>query len=490
MYIGIDLGTSGVKAVLVDDRQTTIGQASAPLEVSFPRPLWSEQDPESWWVATDIAMGILRAEHPSEMGAVRAIGLSGQMHGATLLDNTDTVLRPCILWNDGRSHDQCMTLESRESDSRAITGNMAMPGFTAPKLIWVHDNEPEIFGRVAKVLLPKDYLRLRLTGEHVSEMSDASGTLWLDVAGRCWSKKMLAATGLDLSAMPRLVEGSQVSGKLRAEISTAWGLPAGVLVAGGAGDNAAGAIGIGTVTPGQAFLSLGTSGVYFAANDRFSPNPDRAVHAFCHCLPDTWHQMSVILSAASCLSWLAETTGVESESALVDEFEASDSPLAGEIPLFLPYLTGERTPHNDPNAKGAFLGLVPSTSRADLTRSVMEGVAFAFADGQEVLTQAGSNIDQVSVIGGGSRSLGWGKILAATLGRKLTYHDGGEVGPAFGAARLARLCVTNETQGDVATQPPVAHIIEPDPNLSDQLASRYARWKKLYPAVKDLFKDS
>lgn len=490
MYIGIDLGTSGVKAVLVNDQQAIIGQANAPLDVSYPEPLWSEQDPGTWWTATDNAMRALLSAHPKEMSAVRAMGLSGQMHGATLLDAADEVLRPCILWNDGRSQAQCTQLEIREPDSRAITGNMAMPGFTAPKLVWVHENEPDVFARIAKVLLPKDYLRLLLTGEHVSEMSDASGTLWLDVAGRSWSEKMLTATGLDLSTMPRLVEGSEPSGELRAEIASAWGLPGGVLVAGGAGDNAAGAIGIGTVTPGQAFLSLGTSGVYFTANSAFSPNPDKAVHAFCHCLPNTWHQMSVILSAASCLSWLSEASGADSEGALVAEFENSDRSPERERPLFLPYLTGERTPHNDPNATGAFFGLTPRTGRTDLTRAVMEGVAFAFADGQDVLLQAGSKIDQVSVIGGGSRSQAWGEILAAILGRSLTYHEGGEVGPAFGAARLARLCVTGEAPRDVCTPPAVTHIVAPDPSRADELAQRYTRWKKIYPRVKDLFTDT
>ena len=249
MYLGIDLGTSGVKVVLVDDDQTVIDQATAPLEVSIPRPLWSEQDPDAWWRATCDAVAALRKDRPDDLRAVRGIGLSGQMHGATLLDTEDRVLRPAILWNDGRSAAECAELERRVTDSRTITGNLAMPGFTAPKLLWVANHEPEVFSRTAKVLLPKDYVRLRMTGSYASDMSDSAGTLWLDVAGRRWSDDMLAATGLPASAMPELFEGSQPTGTLRAEIAAEWGVPADAVVAGGAGDNAAGAAGLGAVWP-------------------------------------------------------------------------------------------------------------------------------------------------------------------------------------------------------------------------------------------------
>ena len=485
MYIGIDLGTSGVKIVIVDDSQAIVGQATAPLSVSTPRPLWSEQDPESWWIATDSAMRRLASDHPDAMARARAVGLSGQMHGATLLGRDDAVLRPCILWNDGRSADQCAELERRVPASRQITGNMAMPGFTAPKLLWVAEQEPAIFERVSRVLLPKDYLRLRLTGESVSEMSDAAGTLWLDVAGRTWSDAMLAATGLDRSAMPALAEGSEPTGTLRPAVATAWGLPTGVVVAGGAGDNAAGAAGIGTVTPGRAFLSLGTSGVYFVANASYAPNPERAVHTFCHCLPNTWHQMSVMLSAASCVAWITGVTGAASEAALLEEVASLDD--GAPVPLFLPYLTGERTPHNDPHAKGVFFGLTNTTDRVALARAVLEGVAFGFADGQDALIEAGTTIDAVSVIGGGARSRTWGRILAAVLGRPLTYHRGGEVGPAFGAARLGRLAVTGEDPASVCTPPPIEHVIEPDAGFSDQLQSRLAPWRDLYVRLKPAF---
>ena len=485
MYLGIDLGTSGVKATLCNDAGGLVAQADAPLSVSRPHPMWSEQDPEDWWRAVDSAISQLARSEPNGMNGVRGIGLAGQMHGATLLDAAGEVLRPAILWNDGRSGAECAELEAAEPRSRAITGNLAMPGFTAPKLLWVRKHEPDVFARTARVLLPKDYVRLRLTGEAVSEMSDAAGTLWLDVARRQWSDAMLAACGLSPGHMPALVEGSDPSGTLRPRLAAEWGMGAGVVVAGGAGDNAAGAVGIGAVTPGRAFLSLGTSGVYFLSNARFSPNPEQGVHAFCHCLPDRWHQMSVILSAASCLSWVVEATKAESETALLAEIEA-----AGDAPgslLFLPYLSGERTPHNDPNAKGVFFGLTHGTDRAALGRAVLEGVAYAFADGQDALLAAGTAIDSVSVIGGGARSPLWGRILAAVLDRPLTYHAGGEIGPAFGAARLARLAVTGEAPGAVCTPPPVSHVVEPDAGLRDAFAAGRDRFVGLYRSLKPAF---
>ena len=483
MYLGIDLGTSGVKAVLVDGDDRTVGQATAPLEVSTPRPLWSEQDPEAWWTATCRAVDGLGADHGPALAATRAIGLSGQMHGATLLDASGEVLRPAILWNDGRSGAECAALEARVPDSRRITGNLAMPGFTAPKLMWVAANEPETFARVAKVLLPKDYLRYRLSDEHVAEMSDASGTLWLDVANRRWSEEMLAATGLGLEHMPRLVEGSAPSASLAPALARRWGMSGEVVIAGGAGDNAAGAAGIGTVAPGRAFLSLGTSGVLFAANRAYAPNPERAVHAFCHCFPDTWHQMSVILSAAASLAWAATVTGAGDEAALVAEAASAEAGLE-RVPLFLPYLTGERTPHNDPHARGVFFGLDQATGRGDLGWAVLEGVAFAFADGHDALMEAGTEIDETSVIGGGARSALWGRILAAALRRPLTYHAGSEIGPALGAARLARLAATGERPDEVCTPPPVDHVVDPDAALAERLAPRLERWRALYRVLR------
>ena len=489
MYLGIDLGTSGVKVVLVDEGQQIVAQANESLDVSAPQPLWSEQDPADWWSACNAAMATLRASHGAELSAVRGIGLSGQMHGATLLDADDRVLRPCILWNDGRSGPQCEELERRVPKSREITGNLAMPGFTAPKLLWVAEYQPEVFGHVAKVLLPKDYLRLLMTGAYISEMSDSAGTLWLDVEKRAWSDDMIEASQLKPGAMPELVEGSEPGGTLLAEVAAEWGVPPGTVVAGGAGDNAAGAAGVGTVLPGRSFLSLGTSGVYFVAGDRYAPNPARAVHAFCHCFPDTWHQMSVHLSAASCLSWVTELTRSKSEAALLDDVMQSGDDASG-VPLFLPYLTGERTPHNNPHAKGVFFGMGNATTPASLGRAVLEGVAFAFADGQDALLEAGARIDMVSVIGGGARSPLWGRILASVLNQQLTYHEGGEVGPAYGAARLGRLAATGEAPADVCTQPPVKSVVDPEPALAEHLRAKLASWRDLYRRVEPAFQET
>lgn len=484
-FLGIDLGTSSVKVILVDGNQNLIDQASSALEVSRPQALWSEQDPEQWWTATNQAVAALRAAKPKEFAAVKAIGLSGQMHGATLLGRQDKVLRPAILWNDGRSGAECAELERRVPNSRKITGNIAMPGFTAPKLLWVAKHEPEVFSKVEKVLLPKDYLRMRMCGNYASDMSDSAGTLWLDVAKRAWSEDMILATGLKPSAMPELCEGTQSTGRLTASVASAWGLPMDVIVAAGAGDNAAGAAGAGTVKPGDAFISLGTSGVYFAAASSYSPNPEGAVHTFCHCLPGSWHYMSVILSAASALTWVTKLTGAADEASLLSEIEAAGDDLA--TPIFLPYLSGERTPHNDPHAQGVFFGLTHETNRAALGRAVLEGVAFAFADGQRALDDAKAELKEVTVIGGGARSRLWGRILATVLKRPLIYRKGGEAGPAYGAARLARLALTNEKPADVCTAPAIDYTVGPESKWTGRYEEKLALYRRLYQDLKPRF---
>lgn len=481
MYLGIDLGTSSVKVIILDDNDTLIAQASAPLNIYIPHSLWSEQHPQHWWQATNDAMADLKNNHAQELLSVQAIGLSGQMHGATLLDASHNIIRPAILWNDGRSQKQCLELEQLVPNSRAITGNIAMPGFTAPKLLWVAQNEPELFARIDKVLLPKDYLRLLMTGDFASDMSDSAGTLWLDVESRKWSSEMLAATGLNESHMPKLYEGSEVTGILSADIAANWGMKK-VPVAAGAGDNAAGAVGIGVINPNEAFISLGTSGVYFVANENYLPNADGAVHTFCHCIPNTWHQMSVVLSAASCLSWVTKLTGAANEQNLLDEVALEDFTKPCAV-TFLPYLSGERTPHNNPNAQGVFLGLGHNTTRAVLARAVLEGVAFAFADGQQVLLDAGTKIEQVSVIGGGARSELWGRILASVLNRPLIYREGSEVGPAFGAARLARMAVTSELPASVCLPGKIKHIIEADSTMAEIYQVQYQKHQALYQSV-------
>ncbi len=483
MYLGIDIGTSSVKAVLMDGRGQLVAQGSAPLTVERPHPLWSEQNPESWWEATVAAV---RALPERERQAVKGIGLSGQMHGATLLDARDQPLRPAILWNDGRSEAECAVLEKNEPRSRAITGNIAMPGFTAPKLLWIKNHEPEVFAKVKTVLLPKDYVRLRLTGEKAGDMSDNAGTLWLDVGKREWSDAMLRATDLSRDQMPKAVEGTDVTGKLSAAVAEELGVPQ-VVVAGGGGDNAASAVGVGVVAPGQAFLSLGTSGVLFVVTDKFRPNPEKAAHAFCHCIPGVWHQMSVILTAASAIDWVAQITGINNVVQAVASAEKRG--LTDRTPIFLPYLSGERTPHNDPYARGVFFGLSAETTPADLAYSVLEGVAFAFADGMDVLKEAGSHVGDVTVVGGAARLPYWGPMLASALDVPLTYREGGEVGGAFGAARLGLLAATGGDPVTVCTAPKVSNIVEPVTALKNQMAPRRALFTDLYKSLKPSFRE-
>ncbi len=476
MYLGIDLGTSGVKAIIIDDAGRVAGQGTAGLKVSRPHPLWSEQSPQDWWQATGDAV---KAIAPDLRAKITGIGIAGQMHGATLLGADDAVLRPAILWNDGRCEAECAALEKTVPDSRAITGNLAMPGFTAPKLEWVRGHEPEIFAKVRSVLLPKDYLRLRMTGEKASDMSDSAGTFWLDVAKRDWSDAMLEATGLTRDHMPRLVEGPEITGTLRSDIANDWGMGKVPVIAGG-GDNAAGAAGVGMMAEGDALLSLGTSGVIFVATKQFRPNPGGAVHAFCHCLPDTWHQMSVHLSAASCADWAANIMGLD----VADFFAKAEQGEPGDGPeLFLPYLSGERTPHNDPTPRGSFLNMSHASDPTRLANAVLEGVAFAHADGLRALQETGTTISALTVIGGGARSAHWGQILAAALDVRLDYREGGEVGPALGAARLAMMGVSGVSAADACPKPPLTHAIEPDPELTDRLSSKYAQFRAAYPSL-------
>ncbi len=410
------------------------------------------------------------------------IGLSGQMHGATLLDADDKVLRPCILWNDTRSYREAAALDA-DPKFRKLTGNIVFPGFTAPKLAWVAKNEPEIFAKVRWVLLPKDYLRLWLTGEHMSEMSDSAGTSWLDTGKRKWSPELLAATNLDEKQMPTLVEGTEQAGKLRGELAAKWGITGGAVVAGGAGDNAASACGMGTVSHGAAFVSLGTSGVLFAANGSYLPKPESAVHAFCHALPNTWHQMGVILSATDALNWHSNVTG-KSAGDLTSELGETLKAPSGVT--FLPYLSGERTPHNDAVIRGAFIGLEHESSRAVLTQAVLEGVSFAIRDNLEALRSAGTDISRVTAIGGGSRSRYWLASIATALGVPVDLPADGDFGAAFGAARLGLIAATGADPVAVCAPPKTAGTIEPVAALSGAYEDAYKRYRALYPAIKSL----
>lgn len=482
MYLGLDLGTSGIKALLMNSEQKIIASASADLKVSRPFHGWSEQDPADWCKAAEEAILQLKSSHARELAEVKSIGLSGQMHGAVLLDEFDHVLRPAILWNDTRSHIQAARLDA-DPLFRAITGNIVFAGFTAPKLVWVKENEPEIFAKTRKVLLPKDYLRLWLTGEYISDMSDSSGTAWLNTTERKWSSELLSATDMDIAQMPALVEGTEPAGGLRADIAAKLGLPAGIIIAGGGGDNAVSACGVGTVQANRAFISLGTSGVLFAANDKYSPNAESAVHSFCHALPSTWHQMGVILSATDCLNWFAKITGTL-PSALSEEL-GNELKGPGSV-CFLPYLSGERTPHNDATIRGSFTRLGHEDDRAAMTQAILEGVAFAIRDNFEVLKIAGTSIDSATAIGGGSRSKYWLSLIATVLDIPLEVPQDGDYGAAFGAARLAMIAAHNLDPIEVCTAPKTAYIIEPIPHLSGAYDEAYQYYQSVYPALKQL----
>ena len=477
MFLGLDLGTSGLKAILMDADQTVLAEAVAPLKVSRPADGWSEQAPADWIGAAETVLGQLAAQG---LGEVRGIGLSGQMHGATLLSASDDVLRPCILWNDTRAHKEAAELD-RNPVFRRLSGNIVFPGFTAPKLVWVARHEPEIFAQLAKVLLPKDYLRLWLSGEHVAEMSDAAGTSWLDTGARDWSDDLLGATGLSRAHMPRLVEGSEVSGTLRAELAQRFGMRRDVVIAGGGGDNAASGIGVGVVHAGQAFVSLGTSGVLFAANDGYQPDAASAVHTFCHALPGTWHQMGVILAATDALNWFSRIAGASAQ-----DLTAGLGPLAAPGKTrFLPYLGGERTPLNDATIRGAFVGLEHATDRDAATRAVLEGVTFAIRDCRDALAATGTALHSLLAVGGGSRSDYWLQAIATALDMPVSVPVAGDFGGAFGAARLGLMAATGAGP-EIATQPAISRVIEPASTLKSAFDEGHARYRAAAAAIRGL----
>jgi xylulokinase len=469
----------------VDINQSVVAAQEALLEWRAPFPGWSEQDPEAWWLATLEALAGLRAGNAEAWSSITAIGLSGQMHGAVVLDKDNRVLRPAILWNDGRSAAECRGLEADIHDLGMIAGVPAMPGFTAPKLLWIRKHEPELFGRIVHVLLPKDFVRFKLTGGLATDLSDAAGTLWLDQARRTWSEDLIAASGLQPVQMPRLLEGIAVSGTLKDDIARQLGLTGGIVVAAGAGDAAAGAVGIGAIDEGDAFLSLGTSAQLFVATASYRPRPQQFLHAYCHAVPDRWFQMAAMLNGAVCLSWIARLLGEDDLEALLTR-TGTQAPRPSDL-TFLPYLSGERTPHNDPAARGAFIGLGPDTTPSSMVRAVLEGVAFSCVDARDCLSAAGTTLPSLSVIGGGSQSMFWMTIVASALNMPLTRHQGVEKGPAFGAARLARLAVTREAVSAVCTKPPVRDIIVPDPALADHYASRMPHFRDLYGRLKGAF---
>jgi len=483
MYLGLDFGTSSVKGVLMDAKQKILATATSALSVSRPQPGWSEQDPEHWWKAANAVVKALGKMKPKAAAAVDGIGLSGQQHGATLLDKSGKVLRPCILWNDARSFAECRDILERLPRAMEISGNIPLAGFTAPKLMWVRKHEPKIFAAVDKVLLPKDYIRYRMTDDFASDMSDSSGTYWLDVANRQWSDELLEATYMRRDQMPALFEGTDATGRLTAAVAKAWGMPKRPVVAGGGGDNAASACGIGAVYDDATFVSIGTSGVMFVSNDRFRPNAAKAVHAFCHAVPGTWHQMGVILSATASLEWLAGVLKTPAPKLT----QALGSKLSGPSSvLFLPYLSGERTPVGDAEVRGLFMGLGHETDAKVMTHAVLDGVAFAFRDSLQALRAAGTNVKRVMAVGGGTHSELWLKIIATVLGLPVDLPAAGDVGGAFGAARLGLMAATGASYKTVCTTPKIAKTIHPEKQAHAAYEAAYGRYANIYPAIKGL----
>jgi xylulokinase len=470
--VGIDVGTTAVKALAVSPAGEVLARREVAYDVSTPRPGWSEQDPEDWWRATEQALDGLVDED------VAGIGLSGQMHGLVLLDADRQVLRPAILWNDQRTALQCEEIERRVGLERliALTGNRALTGFTAPKLLWVRENEPDVYARIAHVLLPKDYVRLRLCGELAMDASDASGTLLFDVARRRWSREVLEALDVDEGWLPRVLESPEVSGHT----------PAGVPVAAGAGDQAAGALGVGVDRPGPVSVALGTSGVVFAALPAFAADPEARVHAFCHAVPGGWHAMGVMLSAAGSLNWLRQAIAPETSFAdLVAEAERW--PPGTEGLTFLPYLTGERTPHADPDARGAFAGLSVRHDRGALVRAVLEGVAHGLRDSLDLLAALGVRPDGGRASGGGARSELWLRIVASVMGIPLE-RVAVEEGAAYGAALLGGVAggVFPDVHAAVANCVRARGAVEPEPGWVEAYARGHERYAALYPALRSV----
>ena len=487
MFIGIDLGTSSLKVIVLDRTHRVRASASAALTVDQPQHLWREQQPASWWAACQQALEAALTQAAAAgvpAQSIEAIGLTGQMHGATVLDGQGAVLRPAILWNDGRAHQECRELELRVPTSRQITGNMMMPGFTAPKLLWMARHEPALFSRIAKVVLPKDYLRWCLTGVYASDMSDAAGSLWLDVGRRDWSDELLAATSLDRSQMPHLFESPEITGQLSNDIARRFGLKP-IPVVAGASDNAAGALGAGVVQPGQAMLSLGTSGVFFVAMDGFRANPAQAVHSFCHALPSTWHLMSVMLSAAACLDFTSRLTGEADVTKLLKEAQLRG--MHADTPLFLPYLNGERTPHNNPVAQAVLFGMSAATDRADVVNATLEGVGHGLVQGIAALESSGVSADSISLIGGGSRSPYWVQMIADISGKTLLRRADGEVGPSLGAAQLAWMAIDKASATYTCPAPALLAAHEADPARHAWFKQRHERFSRLYTQLESCF---
>lgn len=478
--LGIDLGTSELKAILIDLDGTVLAHAGVRLSVSRRHSGWSEQDPQDWWQACVQALAQLRTHEA--FARVACIGLSGQMHGAVLLGADDRVLYPAILWDDSRAVAEAEQLGPEFS---GIIGSLPMAGLTAPKLLWLQHHEPEVFRAIDCVLSPKDYLRLRLSGERISEMSDAAGTLWLDVARRAWFAPMLRATGLAPEQMPRLIEGGAASACLTA---MDLGLSADVVIAGGGGDNPVAAVGIGAINAGDGFITLGTSAAIVAITDHAAGNPASAVHSFCHALPSRWYTMGAMLAGASCLRWVTRLTGTADEQTLLDQVQAQlpiEQPVPLSTPLFLPYLAGERTPHNDPLLRGGFMGLGHDCTPAMLGYAVMEGVGFGLLDALRAVQSAGADVGACALVGGGARSEYWAQLLANILQREIFTLHGSELSACIGAAKLGFLSI-GQGEGLLQAGMAVKARYFPDAKQQGGLEVRYRKFQGLLAAAKAL----
>src|ERR1700733_4874532 len=486
MYLGLDCGTSGLKALLTDEGGEPVASATRGYSPDRPRAGWSEQNPDDWVTAMADAIADLRSSAGKALGALKAVGFSGQMHGAVLLDRADKPIRPAILHNDGRAFLEADELARDDPDLPQIVGGKPMPGLTGPKLKWIARNEPGNRRLVNSLLSPKDYLRLMLSGERASDMSDAAGTWLFDEARRDWSPEAFAACDADLALAPPLFEGSAPAGRISPKAAEALGLPRGVLLAAGGGDAAVGAVGLGAISPGEAFISLGTATQLIVATDKYLSPPQKLVHAFAHALPNRWYAMAAMLNGAGALAFAGRLLGASPDA--LEREAAADYPGPGAL-LFLPYLSGERTPLDDPYARGVLFCLGEASSRADVARAVMEGVALTLADARDCLAAAGAKIERVGLIGGGAKSALWTRMIAATTGFTIVRMKGGETGPAHGAARLARMAATGEPAEAVCVKPEIAHVTEPDAKLADLFARQRERFTGLYAAVKPEFRN-
>ena len=486
-YIGIDLGTSAVKLLLVDEKGAICGSVTKEYPLSFPQPGWSEQNPADWWKA--VQHGILQLTEHLDKSQIRGIGCGGQMHGLVALDENDAVIRPAILWNDGRTAEETEYLNTVVGKEKlsALTANIAFAGFTAPKLLWMRKHEPENFARIKKIMLPKDYINYRLTGVHACDYSDASGMLLLDVEHKRWSPEMLAICGVTEAQMPRLFESYEVIGTIQGFVSGALGLPRDCRVVAGAGDNAAAAVGTGTVGEGACNLSLGTSGTIFISSEHFGVDPNNALHAFAHA-DGHYHLMGCMLSAASCNKWFCDEI-LKSTDYAGEQAPISKEKLGRNRVYFLPYLMGERSPINDTDARGTFIGLSMDTSRADMLQAVLEGVAFAIRDSFEVARSLGIDIRRSKLCGGGARSKLWRTIFSNVLNIALDIPQT-EEGPGYGGAMLAMVgCgVYESVEACAEALVHVKETLEPDPALAARYEERYQQFKAIYPAMKPLFK--